>query len=456
MRNSIKIAHDLHFFFTDEKDIHGGHKTKGITLRILLIDDKLNENDCKAKIIRSLLDIDVDGILHSEVCWRTALENKGSISIFQSYCRNGCDFCKIFSLEKDVNLSTEKEDPYKALKCHLKHSLENDKTKNNIQIVAVQSLYEAQDLLSDSGLRFDLIMMDYLLAEKTDSCRQREYATEFWGDGIEKYFELTKAGIAESFQQGKYGEDEKEKYLKLEDIYSKIKANRGPMQRLWIFPITAFNQTFIDDLRNRGVRLIDYYWYLSRGADPINTPYLFIYTLNKFLQLMLDQAIFSLDEIVEFINKSIKKYDILSSVKDEIKKGPRLNQLFSTEYTYFINKYSVEDQIARDMDGGSLFARYVHENFIQKNSTLLDISKAIRRLYHSLAFGEERDYLKSLERLHRMLDLMRKEAEKAPFNKTNNLEGSTRKEAKTALNYELIADWEVKFNEILRNRFKLT
>jgi len=107
-----------------------------------------------------------------------------------------------------------------------------------------------------------------------------------------------------------------------------------------------------------------------------------------------------------------------------------------------MNTYAVEDQVKRDMDSGSLFAKYVFDNFIEKETALIETSKAIRRLYHSLAFGESRDYVKTLERLYRMLDLFKK-------NYLNN------KEEKSDINRGNITEWESKFTRIIERRFNV-
>lgn len=395
------IYDNLKFFLPqvqdDEKEI------RGIYLRILLIDDKIypketEKKECKADLIKSLLqgEFAYNENIKEKVCWLTPfLGHPETIEI--------ANFDEDFFKDGDLDKAVEKI---------------NTLNKYKIQIIAVKSIEKARQLLACEQLRFDLIMMDYLLAEKNDGSILREYATEFWGDGEIKYFE-----------------DQSSYY----DLYSKIKANRGPMNKLWIFPITAFNQTFIDDLRNRGIRLIDYYWYLSRGADPINTPYLFIYTLNKFLQLMLDEAIFSLRNLYDFINKSIEKFKQLEKNAN----AEKVKILMTTEYIYFINQYAMREQIERDIEAGSLFAKYIKDSFLEKRKDLTKISDSIRRFYHSLAYGEDRDYLKAQERLFRMLDFFKN---KTGTPKADEIDSVTL--IRTILN-----NWENDFNTIIQQRF---
>jgi hypothetical protein len=470
-REELNTLPDFDFFF-DESKLSGDLKNKRITLRILLVDDKINfkngeDTNCKAKIIKELLELKFDYEKQKNVCWRTYESNSDhAIEIFQMGCGSGCPGCIKRQFKQTKDFFDQIRNNY-------------DKT----QIIAVKNIKTARKLLVCNEFRFDLIMMDYLLDKKKDKngkeLEEREYATEFWGDGTFKYFEFTKEEI-----EKKFNEKQRNKYLNLRETYTIIKSNRGPMNRLWIFPITAFNQTFIDDLRNRGIRLNDYYWYLSRGADPINTPFMFIYTLNKFLQLMLSEAIFSLFDLSIFLKKSIEKWKKLK--EKDIEKWKKLNEseksekvriLMTTEYIYFINQYAMHEQIERDLDAGSLFAHYINENFFEKEKhALIKISDSIRRFYHSLAYGEDGDYLKAQERLFRMLDLFKskiqndskellKELKKQP-NENNQQPDENQKAIIEELvkrfdknqqnNQEVeinLIKWEDNFNMIIQQRF---
>ena len=354
IREKTKINDELDLLYTNEKDVYtGGYKVRGVTLRILLIDDKIgSQRDCKALLIKNLLELKFDPQKRKDVCWLTPNKDETDsviIKIIESY---------IDDSEQGVDNTHEK---IKEL------------DENKIQIIAVKSLSVACQLLGDNKIRFDLILMDYLLKEK-NALKEREKATEFWGDGIEKYFEFS--ANARNI----------EKYQSYIENYRNIKDNRGPLHKLWIFPITAFNQTFIDDLRNRGVRLIDYYWNLSRGADPINTPYLFIYSLNKFLQLQLEDAFFSKDEIIGFLKKSITK------VKN-INKFDYFSAYMGSEYTVFVEKYMSRPVIYRDKEL-SLFAAYMWGNFYSKKDlvSLFKLVQHIHKFYHRCAFGTQADF----------------------------------------------------------------
>lgn len=69
-------------------------------------------------------------------------------------------------------------------------------------------------------------------------------------------------------------------------IDGKLK-HRGPFNKFWVFPITAFSNAFIDDMRADGLEFIDDKYELSRGADFISTPNLFkYYFANMVLEII--------------------------------------------------------------------------------------------------------------------------------------------------------------------------
>jgi len=121
-------------------------------------------------------------------------------------------------------------------------------------LVCVESLKEAKDALKTE--MFDMIFLDYLLGEKD-------------GDGRELGSEL------------------------LKEIQEKedLRKNIGPLNKFWIFPISAFSYAMMDELREQGYGYLGDYWHISGGADPINTPWLFKYKLVKFLSQQLSSLL---------------------------------------------------------------------------------------------------------------------------------------------------------------------
>ncbi|MGP1446644.1 MAG: hypothetical protein ACTTKO_03815 [Candidatus Limimorpha sp.] len=295
------------------------------------------------------------------------------------------------------------------------------------QIVQVTNLTDAIVLLADHRIRFDLIMMDYLLDKKDKDENDRELATNFflWFQDKrcentdvdylrEKLMKLKVMGcealkdiicsqelncLANEYVKaddtGKTGVLAKIEILSMSEKQSfnrelreLVKGNRGPLKKFWFFPITAFNSTFIDDLVHNHVRLIDYYWHISKGADPITTPYTFLSLLNKFFYLQLENSIFLQSEITRFLSSTIKRLQEINSYNDFV-------AVMGNDYASFVVKFMSRPNFWRDQ-ATSLFSAYVWEEFYsnKKHETLHILVNYIHKFYHRCAFGTKDDYTK--------------------------------------------------------------
>jgi hypothetical protein len=287
------------------------------------------------------------------------------------------------------------------------------KTSENVQIIQVTNLADAITILTDESIRFDLILLDYLLGYKPDG--ERQLSTDFFiwfqdKDGEKEEIdylrrELCKIKDREKGQSAKCPQanniqpnnkcsscEERQFILKEnKELRQRLKSNRGPLRKLWIFPITAFNETLIDDLTNNNVRLIDYYWHISKGADPITTPYLFLRMLNSFLYLQLEESVFLEHEIKDFLRKSIERLKKVERSGDFI-------AIMGSDYTEFVQNFMNRSIIYRDKQNYSLFANYIWKNFYAnekyKNEHIL--VNYIHRFYHRCAFGGNSEYRKMI------------------------------------------------------------
>ncbi len=295
------------------------------------------------------------------------------------------------------------------------------------QIVQVTNLTDAIVLLADHRIRFDLIMMDYLLDKKDKDENDRELATNFflWFQDKrcentdvdylrEKLMKLKVMGcealkdiicsqelncLANEYVKaddtGKTGVLAKIEILSMSEKQSfnrelreLVKGNRGPLKKFWFFPITAFNSTFIDDLVHNHVRLIDYYWHISKGADPITTPYTFLSLLNKFFYLQLENSIFLQSEITRFLRSTIKRLQEINSYNDFV-------AVMGNDYVSFVQKFMSRPNFWRDQ-ATSLFSDYVWKEFYSNKNykTLHILVNYIHKFYHRCAFGTKDDYTK--------------------------------------------------------------
>ena len=126
----------------------------------------------------------------------------------------------------------------------------------------VSTVDEAQELLNKRDKVYDIIFLDYLLAPaeekipKSDAGTKRAYGNELL-DRIKKN--------PNSFQ-------------------------KGPLSRFWIFPVSVFSSAMLSSIRRGIYAHNDSDWSLSSGADPINTPYLFLFKLLTFMELMKNKC----------------------------------------------------------------------------------------------------------------------------------------------------------------------
>ena len=255
------------------------------------------------------------------------------------------------------------------------------------RIIQVTKLRDAIKLLTCSSIekepiKFDIILADYLLEKEYDEKgkiiteeTKREYMSELF------------QWISERKFPKKITIPLKENDAKLREL---ILLNRGPLEKLWVFPITSFNQTFLDDLRNKGVPLIDYYWHISRGADPINTPYLFLRMLNNFLYLQVQQAVYNLKTLTTFLHKTANRIENL--------KEDDFQPYMGSEYTVLIQKHGWRPVISRDNKAGSLFSNYIWTNFYSNSEYkhLFRLMDKMQKFFHVCTYADETDYDKMM------------------------------------------------------------
>jgi hypothetical protein len=167
--------------------------------------------------------------------------------------------------------------------------LSNSIVIRNVKIINEEKssiIQSAFDMVLNDEIIYDIIFLDFLLEPINDKPNKRYYGTEF----------LKK--IKDCF------EDENL-------IYRTPIANK-----FWIFPISVFSEAIFSDLRKEGFSFFEEEWYLNRGADPVNTPKLFLYYISRFLS-----------EQYKFHNFSIKfiMYKFVDANKKEVNEIARKN-----------------------------------------------------------------------------------------------------------------------------------
>jgi hypothetical protein len=190
-------------------------------------------------------------------------------------------------------------------------------------IYCVATVNEALEVMKSRS--FDIILLDYLLGEDNSV-----------------------AGGGRSF-----GSDLLTK-LNPEDGDEKVRDafTRGPLNRHWIFPTTAFSQAMLDEIRAAGHSHFSPVWHLSTGADPVNTPHLFAYKLRKFLEMQINEVDFDLCDILKIPFSRVKDSD-LKNVRTAAKDC-------YPEITRYLGNFH---QLHKDKNKGSLFAKSMIEKF---------------------------------------------------------------------------------------------
>ncbi len=103
-----------------------------------------------------------------------------------------------------------------------------------------------------------------------------------------------------------------------EIIDDKNLTDLGPFGIPWIIPISSFSNAFIDEMRNKEIHFTDEQYILSRGADFINTPFLFLYYFITFISQQIEK--FSM--VMKNISKIDEVVNILDKMRqEEINKG---------------------------------------------------------------------------------------------------------------------------------------
>ncbi len=206
---------------------------------------------------------------------------------------------------------------------------------------------------------YDVILLDYLLGDD--------------------YTDGAKTGNRE------YGHD------LIVSINNLIKNNeslkKGPMNTFWFFPVSVFANAMLDRLREQGISHISEHWYISRGADPINTPHLFRYNLFQFLKLQIDLAHYEASHIVEFIRDNP-----ISNIEgsDKVRKWAK------TVLGSFLYRFGKKEILEMDSNNHSKFAKSMLK-YIKDEVEDAQIYDYVKELLYLLAYRTNHNALEMLE-----------------------------------------------------------
>lgn len=417
---------DIFFKFLGGTGESKGFQTKDVALRILLVDDKIgkvqngnnnnvlqqcaeeekkegkwrckdciypqdnnkNEEPCKLQVIKKLLSGDF--ISKAKQDGKRTQYNKKTYwaDDIHSYCVDAIYIKDLWEIKKEKNNKSEdnstlvlKKDKVEQINKDLK--IEGEKLC--VQIIGVRDLESALALMS--CCKFDVILLDYLLGKRTDIQTERVYSTELFEFlSYDFHANYDVPDIVTMLQEvSGFG------FTQLEKFRDEVKLNRGPLDKYWIVPMTSYNSSFIADLQRRNVRLIDHRWNISQGADPINTPWRFLYKLNEFVDLQLRSSVFWKKQLMTFIRYTCEDFKTRFEKiqNEEVSCFEEFQQFMGAEYANFMKRYGARKLIERDAFGDpsdqSLFAKYVNENFYN-NYNKYGIETELNRLMQSFYY----------------------------------------------------------------------
>lgn len=291
--------------------------------------------------------------------------------------------------EKEEEENKRKKDKAINVKCDFAPKIYNEEDKNlHVQIVGVRDVRTALLLLSK--YKFDIIFSDYLLDKKDKDSSEREYANQLFEFLNQKQITDEQKKEYQELKKIKYGgsliDNKKEPFKHvskrnaLETLRHDVLDNRGPLGQLWIMPITGFNQTFIQDIYRNGVNLIDYKWNISNGADPITTPWQFLYHLNKFIELQLKSCVYRMDHLLRFVKNNCEGIIKLDYQRRGNLGFLEFQSFMGAEYANFMRRYgnrhlvqrdAVTDRNDKSLVDKSVFATYIW-NYFYANSEYRD------------------------------------------------------------------------------------
>jgi len=253
------------------------------------------------------------------IYWHCLLVDDYTQVKLRKYKNNNINNCIAFNKKEILEKIFKAFDKQLSEKLILNIPCENSKIENSQERIVEKSIEKMKQE------RYDIIFLDYLLGEKSDSDTTRETAIE----------------LLENIQN---------EYMKDQEGQSDLLKKKGPLGRFWFFPISAFSYAMLDDVREKGFGHHTDLWELSSGADPINTPNLFLYKLLKFMNQQIKD--------VEHFNPKH-----LSKINKEQNNTP---DLYSFLVEYFGDSYDVD--IRKQ-------AKKCYPNFVEMHSKFEVLSK---------------------------------------------------------------------------------
>jgi hypothetical protein len=157
---------------------------------------------------------------------------------------------------------------------------------------------------------------------------------------------------------------------------SKIREGKSIRQSYWIFPITVFNEAIHSNLQEKGYQYFDSHWYMVRGADPLNTPNLFLSTLFDFMKEQVQKIIFEEDSLWQFFADAFQQEIRHEEVKSKV----------IEVYGRFVDLFSSDEGVPAGSALGKTANAYL------SNSEVKDLRNHMRALLFFLGYSSGFDF----------------------------------------------------------------
>ena len=207
-----------------------------------------------------------------------------------------------------------------------------------IEIITCESVEEFIRLYSTEnkkGKIHDIILLDYLLGDNTTGGAGREYSTDIL------------------------------MWIKRAKEYNNNLI--GPLGKFWFFPISVFSFAFMEDIRKMGFTQLEEEWYIARGADPVNTPELFRYSLFKFMVMQVKEANKYKKAcsgkrevgINQYLSDKLSIRTFFESYFPESNNYKSIQSAAKIHYHKYLSFQDIYENLRKDNINGSIFAKYI-------------------------------------------------------------------------------------------------
>lgn len=222
-------------------------------------------------------------------------------------------------------------------------------TDPDIAIVCAKNIRDALKLLAFQ--RYDIILLDYLLAERSDK-KGREYSYYL----LKILYELksqsennenVEAGVMKPLSDAlgiKLYQSTDERFVyRIECVGGKYKDINieelfGPDDRLFFMYISAFVFAIQERLQEQHLLRSESFWHIARGACPINTPNLFLYYLYRAMEKRYESMMKQGNESVGLL------IDLLSEIFEG---NPRMQSV--NKFNNLLNLRAQYNRIKKDV-----------------------------------------------------------------------------------------------------------